>query len=157
MPHFGGRLADTLVGLGLVRPLEAFRLLAKQVSAKLIEVCGWSKGRWRWYDGRPSPTGQRPLHLDGFKIVGAGAAALDVAFVDDWAAAHASEIVAQDAATREDLDAFGLGEAPRRVHDMLDGRSTVGDLLGRVRSADARTNFLRLLYLLVQADLARLS
>jgi serine/threonine-protein kinase len=157
MPHFGGRLADTLVGLGLVRPLEAFRLLTKQVSAKLVDVCGWSKGRWRWYAGRPSPPQQRPLHLDGFKVVGAGAAALDLAFVDDWAAAHTSALVAQEPATPADLDAFGLGEAPRRVHGMLDGRSTVGDLLGRVRSADARTNFLRLLYLLVQTELARLS
>ncbi|HTJ43504.1 MAG TPA: serine/threonine-protein kinase [Kofleriaceae bacterium] len=157
MPHFGGRLADTLVGLGLVRPLEAFRLLAKQVSAKLVDVCGWSKGRWRWYAGRPSPPQNRPLHLDAFKCIGAGAAALDLAFVDDWAAAHASALVVQLPATPSDLDAFGLGEAPRRVHDMLDGRSTVGDLLSRVRSADARTNFLRLLYLLVQTDLARLS
>ena len=157
MPHFGGRLADTLVGLGLIRPLDAFRLLAKQVSAKLIDVCGWSRGRWRWYAGRPAPAQNRPLHLDGFKIVGAGAAALDVAFVDDWAAAHASALVRQEPAARADLDAFGLGEAPRRVHDMLDGRSTVGDLLARVRSADARTNFLRLLYLLVQSELARLS
>ena len=157
MPHFGGRLADTLVGLGLIRPLDAFRLLTKQVSAKLIDVCGWSKGRWRWFAGRESPPQNRPLHLDGLKIIGAGAASLDLAFVDDWAAAHASALVAQEPAGAADLDAFGLGEAPRRVHDMLDGRSTVGDLLARVRSADARTNFLRLLYLLVQTDLARLS
>jgi serine/threonine-protein kinase len=157
MPHFGGRLADTLVGLGLVRPLDAFRLLAKQVSAKLVDVCGWSKGRWRWYEGRPAPPQNRPLHLDAFKIIGAGAAALDLAFVDDWAAGHASALVVQQPATADDLDAFGLGLAPRRVHDMLDGRSTVGDLLARVRSADARTNFLRLLYLLVQTELARLS
>ena len=40
---------------------------------------------------------------------------------------------------------------------MLDGRSSVGDLLSRVRSPDARTNFLRLLYLLVQSEYARLS
>ncbi len=157
MPHFGGRLADTLVGLGLVRPLEAFRLLAKQVGAKLIDVCSWSKGRWRWFEGRQSPPQNRPLHLDGFKLVGAGAAALDVAFVDDWAAGHASALVAQEPAVAADLEAFGLGEAPRRVHGMLDGRSTVGDLLGRVRSPDARTNFLRLLYLLVQTGYARLS
>jgi eukaryotic-like serine/threonine-protein kinase len=157
MPHFGGRLADTLVGLGLIRPLEAFRLLAKQVSAKLMEVFSWSKGRWRWFAGRESPPQNRPLHLDGLKIVGAGAAALDVAFVDDWAAGNAAALLVQQPANAAELERFGLGEALVRVHGMLDGRSTVGDLLARVRSPDARTNFLRLLYLLVQTDLARLS
>jgi serine/threonine-protein kinase len=157
MPHFEGRLADTLVGLGLIRPLDAFRLLAKQVSAKLVDVCGWSKGRWRYYDGRAAPDAQRPLHLDAFRVIGAGAAALDVAFVDDWAAGHARALVVAEPVAAAERDAFGLGEALVRVHGMLDGRSTLGDLLGRVRSPDARTNFLRLVYLLVQTDLARFS
>lgn len=157
MPHFDGRLADTLVGLGLIRPLDAFRLLAKQVSAKLIDVCGWSKGRWRWYAGRPAPDAQRPLHLDAFRVIGAGAAALDVAFVDDWAAAHAATLVVAEPVAPAERDAFGLGEALVRVHGMLDGRSSLGDLLSRVRSPDARTNFLRLVYLLVQTDQARLT
>ena len=157
MPHFGGRLADTFVGLGLLRPLEAFRLLAKQVGAKLVDVCGWSKGRYRWFEGRESPSANRPLHLDAFKIIGAGAAALDVAFVDDWAAGVAASLAVRQPAAPGELEAFGLGEAPVRVHGMLDGRSSVGDLLGRVRSPDARTNFLRLLYLLVQTDFARVT
>ena len=157
MPHFGGRLDDTLVGLGLIRPLEAYRLLARQVSAKLVDVCGWSKGRWRYYDGRPGPPQQRPLHLDGRKIIGAGAAALDVAFVDDWAAAHGDALVVRGPATAAELHELGLGEALVRVHGMLDGRSSVAELLARVRSADARTNFLRLLYLLVETEFARLS
>jgi hypothetical protein len=157
MPHFGGQLADTLVGLGLVRPLDAFRLLARQVGAKLIEVCTWAKGRYRWYPDREAPPGIHPLHLDAYRLVGAGAAGLDVAFVDDWADGHAKALVVAEHATPAELDAFGLGAALQRVHAMLDGRSTVADQLARVRSPDARTNFLRLLYLLAETDLARLS
>jgi serine/threonine protein kinase len=44
MPHYGGRLGDTLVGLGLLKPLEVFRHLTRQVRTKLIDVCTWNKG-----------------------------------------------------------------------------------------------------------------
>jgi serine/threonine protein kinase len=159
MPEFQNRLADTLVGLGLLRPLEAFRLLARQVGAKLVDVCTWQKGRYRWYPGR-TPPNARPLHLDGYKILGAGAMALDLVFVEDWVTAHASSMVDQthdDPVARDRvLERFGLGEAPLRVHALLDGRTTLGDLVQRVRSPEARGNFVRVIHLLVQAELAAL-
>ncbi len=155
MPHFGGKLADTLVGLGLLKPLDAYRLLARQVSAKLIDVCTWPKGRYRWFPGRANPFQVRPLHLDAMRILGAGATSLDVALVDDWASTHAMASPRAVAAT--DLLAFGLGEALPRVHAMLEGRTSIADLTARVRSPDARTNFLRLLYLLVETDRATMS
>jgi hypothetical protein len=154
MPHFGGRLADTLVGLGLLKPLDAYRLLARQVSAKLIDVCTWPKGRYRWFPGRANPFQVRPLHLDAMRILGAGATSLDVALVDEWAATHATS--APRALPGGDLSVFGLGEALSRVHAMLEGRTSLSDLTARVRSPDARTNFLRLLYLLVETDAATL-
>ncbi len=150
MPHFNDKLADTLVGLGLVRPLDAYRLLASQVGAKLIDVCTWPKGRYRWFPGRANPFQVKPLHLDAYLILGKGALALEVAFVDEWAAAYATGRPTAQAAG--DLGGFGLGEAVVRVFGLCDGRSSVAELLARVRSPDARTNFLRLLYLLVETD-----
>jgi hypothetical protein len=44
-----------------------------------------------------------------------------------------------------------------RVHSLLDGRTRLGELAARVRSTEARLNLLRLAYLLVETDLARLS
>ena len=40
MPHYGGKLGDTLVGLGLLKPLEVFRHLTRQVRTKLIDRLG---------------------------------------------------------------------------------------------------------------------
>jgi hypothetical protein len=56
-----------------------------------------------------------------------------------------------------ELGQFGLGEALLRVYSLLDGRVRLGDLAARVRSRDARLNLLRLSFLLVQTELARLS
>jgi serine/threonine protein kinase len=157
MHHFGGRLADTLVGLDLLDPLEAYRLLAKQVAAKLMEAFSWQKGRYTWTPKATNPYKSRSLHLDAFRVIGAGAAQLAEPLVDEWMQANARAFVARESANEGELAQFGLGEALLRVYSLLDGRTRLGDLAGRVRSPEARLNLLRLTYLLVQTELAQLS
>jgi len=158
MHHFGGRLADTLVGLDILDPLEAYRLLAKQVAAKLMEAFSWLKGRYTWSPGHPNPWKARSLHLDAHRVIGAGAAQLAEALIDEWMTMHGKAfIVGEPSIIEGELQSFGLGEALLRVYSLLDGRTRLSDLAGRVRSPEARLNLLRLTYLLVQTDLARLS
>ncbi|HEX5060275.1 MAG TPA: DUF4388 domain-containing protein, partial [Kofleriaceae bacterium] len=157
MHHFGGRLADTLVGLDLLDPLEAYRLLAKQVAAKLMEAFSWQKGRYTWTPRQTNPYKARSLHLDAFRVIGAGAAQLGEPLVEEWLQAQQRAFVAREPAQESELAQFGLGEALMRVYSLLDGRTRLGDLAARVRSPEARINLLRLTYLLVQTDFARLS
>ncbi|MEJ7600864.1 MAG: serine/threonine-protein kinase [Kofleriaceae bacterium] len=158
MHHFGGRLADTLVGLDILDPLEAYRLLAKQVAAKLMATFSGLKGRSPWSPGHPNPWKARSLHLDAHRVIGAGAAQLVETMIDDWMQTHGKEFIVGEPSTVEgELQAFGLGEALLRVYSLLDGRTRLSELAGRVRSPEARLNLLRLTYLLVQTDLARLS
>ncbi|HEY1558013.1 MAG TPA: serine/threonine-protein kinase [Kofleriaceae bacterium] len=157
MHHFGGKLADTLVGLDLLDPLEAYRLLAKQVAAKLIETFSWQKGRSTWVPRQMHQHRARALHLDAMRVIGAGAAQLTESLVDEWLAHNGPAFVAREPVQDGELAQFGLGEALLRVYSLLDGRTRLGDLAGRVRSPEARLNLLRLTYLLVQTELARLS
>jgi serine/threonine-protein kinase len=157
MHHFGGRLADTLVGLDLLDPLEAYRLLAKQVAAKLMETFSWQKGRYTWTPRQQNPFKSRSLHLDAFRVIGAGAAQLAEPLVDEWLQANAKSFVVREHVQDADLAQFGLGEALLRVYSLLDGRTRLGELAARVRSPEARLNLLRLTYLLVETELARLS
>jgi serine/threonine-protein kinase len=157
MHHFGGRLADTLVGLDILDPLEAYRLLAKQVAAKLMEGFSWMKGRYTWTPRHPNPWKARSLHLDAFRVIGAGAAQLGEPLVDDWLASNTKAFIVGEPVQEGELSQFGLGEALLRVYSLLDGRTRLGELAGRVRSPEARLNLMRLTYLLVQTDLARLS
>src|SRR6185369_13278877 len=48
LPRFRGKLGDTLVGLNLLRPLEVFRYLTRQVREKMIDVFGWADGTFRF-------------------------------------------------------------------------------------------------------------
>jgi len=155
--HFGGRLADTLVGLDILDPLEAYRLLAKQVAAKLMEAFSWQKGRYTWTPRHPNPWKARSLHLDAFRVIGAGAAQLGEPLIEDWMAADVKAFVVREPIQDGELAQFGLGDALLKVYSLLDGRTRLGELAGKVRSPEARMNLLRLTYLLVQTDLARLS
>ena len=157
MHHFGGRLADTLVGLDLLDPLEAYRLLAKQVAAKLIETFSWQRGRYTWLPRAPNPYRSRALHLDPFRVIGAGAAQVGEPLVDEWLQANAKAFAIREPVQEGELAQFGLGEALLRVYSLLDGRIRLGDLAARVRSPEARLNLLRLTYLLVNTELARLT
>jgi serine/threonine-protein kinase len=157
MHHFGGRLADTLVGLDLLDPLEAYRLLARQVAGKLTEACSWQKGRYTWIPRMVNPYQARSLHLDAMRVIGAGAAQLGEPLVDEWLQVNAEAFVAREPVQDGELAQFGLGEALLRVYSLLDGRTRLGELAARVRSPEARLNLLRLAFLLVQTDFARLS
>jgi hypothetical protein len=157
MHHFGGRLADTLVGLDILDPLEAYRLLAKQVAAKLVETFSWQKGRYTWSARHPNPWKARSLHLDAYRVIGAGAAQLAETLVEDFLATNGRTFAVREPTHEEELAYFGLGDALLRVYSLLDGRTRLADLAGKVRSPEARMNLLRLTYLLVQTDHARLS
>ena len=155
--HFGGRLADTLVGLDILEPLEAYRLLAKQVAAKLMDAFSWPKGRYTWTPRHPNPWRARSLHLDAYRVIGAGAAQLGEPLIEDWLSANLTRFVVREPIQDDELAQFGLGDALLRVYSLLDGRTRLGELANKVRSPEARMNLLRLTYLLVQTDLARLS
>jgi serine/threonine protein kinase len=155
--HFGGRLADTLVGLDILDPLEAYRLLAKQVAAKLMEAFSWQKGRYTWTPRHPNPWKARSLHLDAFRVIGAGAAQLGEPLIEDWLSLNLKAFIVREPIQDGELAQFGLGDALLKVYSLLDGRTRLGELAGKVRSPEARMNLLRLTYLLVQTDLARLS
>ncbi|MEM9492140.1 MAG: serine/threonine-protein kinase, partial [Myxococcota bacterium] len=153
LDHFSGRLSDTLVGLGLLEPLEVFRLLGLQSADKLVDVCTWRQGRYRWYQGRKNPWPSRRLHLNTYEIIGSGASLLAVEEVVAWAksVAHHRPHRTVD---NPNLEAFGLGETVHKAYDMLDGVASVTELAGRIPILEARLQFLRTLYLLSECDLA---
>ena len=157
MHHFGGRLADTLVGLDILEPLEAYRMFAEHVAAKLTETFSWQKGRYTWAPRHPNPWKARSAPLDAYRVIGAGAAQLADPMIEDWLVANGKQLIVGEPTQENELLAFGLGEALLRVHSLLDGRTRLSELAAKVRSPEARLNLLRLTYLLVETELARLS
>jgi hypothetical protein len=154
MPHYGGKLGDTLVGLGLLKPLEVFRHLTRQVRTKIIDVCTWNKGGFAWYAGRENPREAFPLDFNAFEILGAGAMALADEVVDTWVAKHSGVRLRASRTRRvgpERFEVKGLAE----MFESLDGRISVGDLVERHREREDQLRSARMLCLLEACDLAR--
>jgi serine/threonine-protein kinase len=154
MPHYGGKLGDTLVGLGLLKPLEVFRHLTRQVRSKIIDVCTWNKGGFGWYSGRENPREAFPLDFNAFEILGAGAMALAEDHIESWIAKHGA-LKLRAARTRrvgpERFEVKGLVELCER----LDGRRSIADLVEEHPERTDRIKLGRMLCLLEACDLAR--
>ncbi len=72
LPKYEGRLGDTLIGLGLVDPVEVFRAIQNQGRARVADTFRWSKGRVTFYRGvKPSRVDFR-LDLDIPELMLAG-------------------------------------------------------------------------------------
>jgi eukaryotic-like serine/threonine-protein kinase len=154
MPHYGGKLGDTLVGLGLLKPLEVFRHLTRQVRTKIIDVCTWNKGAFGWYAGRENPREAFPLDFNAFEILGAGAMAMSDELVESWIARNAGLRLRASRTRRVGPERF---EVKRLVElcDTLDGKRSVADLVEASTDRTERLNTGRMLNLLESCDLAR--
>lgn len=154
MPHYGGKLGDTLVGLGLLKPLEVFRHLTRQVRSKIIDVCTWNKGGFGWYAGRENPREAFPLDFNAFEILGAGAMALSDDHIESWIAKHGSMRLRASRTRRVGPERFEV-KGLVQVCDLLDGKRTVGDLVELQADRNERLKVGRMLCLLEACDLAR--
>jgi hypothetical protein len=154
MPHYGGKLGDTLVGLGLLKPLEVFRHLTRQVRTKIIDVCSWNKGTFGWYAGRENPREAFPLDFNAFEILGAGAMAMPDEHIESWIAKYGRVRLRASRTRRvgpERFEVAGLLE----LCELLDGRRSVGELVELAPDRAERLRTGRMLCLLESCDLAR--
>ena len=154
MPHYGGKLGDTLVGLGLLKPLEVFRHLTRQVRTKIIDVCTWNKGGFAWYARPREPARGVPARLQRVR---------DPRRRRDGALRRGHRRVGREARRRcrlrasrtrrvgpERFEVKGLVE----LFETLDGKKTVERLV-ETPDRDDRLRIGRMLCLLEACDLAR--
>jgi serine/threonine-protein kinase len=73
LERFGGRLGDTLVGLGIVDAVHVFRAIRDQGRDRVAALCGWPRGRVAFYRGTGPGHVEFPLDLDLASPMMAGA------------------------------------------------------------------------------------
>ena len=156
LPQFSGKLGDTLVGLGLMRPLDVFRQLSQQVRDRVIDVFRWSRGSFAFFRGVRNEQDSFPLALDAFEILGAGVLTVPYAELEDRFAKLLAARPKRSDRRRIDPDAFRLGPTPREVLALLEGERTLRSWMVQFTAPDELVTFLRSLYLLVEADLAEM-
>jgi serine/threonine protein kinase len=156
LPHYNGKLGDTLVALGMLRSLDVFRLLSEQVRDRVIDVFAWTEGTFAFYRGVTNQQDNFPLGLDTFEILGAGVLSLSAALLEQRFEPQLDFRAVPTGRSRLQPEAFKIGPTPREVLEMLDGQQTVRGWLDQFGDPEERLTFLRSLYLLVETDLAEL-
>ncbi len=155
LPHSSSKLGDTLVALGVMRPLDVFRLLSQQVRERVMEIFGWVQGHFSFFRGARNPQEAFPLGLDTFEILGAGVLTLPYEFLERRFMPILDQRPRAAFPPRITLEAFRLGPTPREVWGMLDGSRTLREWMSRFTSPGELHTFLRTLYLLVETGLAQ--
>ncbi|PIE18520.1 MAG: hypothetical protein CSA65_04340 [Proteobacteria bacterium] len=153
LPHFDGKLGDTLVALKLLRPVQVLRHLTHQVRQKLLEVFGWDRGRYFFYRGQRTACGSAPLGLDAFELIGTGVSMLDVALVEARLAEYHAHHLEPVVPAPMPPEIFRLGRLPRQTYEKHDGQRRLEQLIALYDPGDARDSFLRMTYLLVETGL----
>jgi serine/threonine protein kinase len=154
MPHYGGKLGDTLVGLGLLKPLEVFRHLTRQVRTKLIDVCSWTKGNFAWYTGRENPREAFPLDLNTYEVLGAGAMNLAAEAIEVWLEEHRTVKLRQNRQRRIGPERFEL-KGLVELYERLDGKVSIGQLVEAGVDKNERLKLARMLYLVDACELGK--
>jgi len=156
LPHYNGKLGDTLVALGLLRPLDVFRLLSEQVRDRVIDVFGWTEGTFAYYRGITNRQENFPLGLDTFEILGASVVNLPYELLTQRFDPVLDYRPRATGRGRVQPEAFRIGPTPREVLTLLDGERTLRDWMNQFGDREELLTFLRSLYLLVETDLAEL-
>lgn len=143
MPHFGGQLGQALVGLGLIKPVDAVHLLAQQVADKLLKSCCWESGTFTWIEELTNPHAAVTLHLSSCQIVLHAVHQLAPEHLLAWAVDHAERCPTWDA---QAADAFAFGPQLAAYLETLDGTTSIGDLVTSV--AEGRATLAASLYAL---------
>ena len=73
LSSYGGRLGDTLIGIGMVNAVDVFRAIRDQGRDRVATLCGWSEGLVTFYRGTAPQLVQFPLDLDLASPMMAGA------------------------------------------------------------------------------------
>ena len=157
LPHYNGKLGDTMVALGLLRPLDVFRLLSQQVRDRVIDVFAWTEGTFAFYRGVTNRQENFPLGLDTFEILGAGVVNLPLRAARAAVRRRWSTIGRSRPAARAFVPSR-FASARRRVRSCTcstaSARCAPGSASTPIR--DELLTFLRSLYLLVETDLVEM-
>ncbi|MDQ3336307.1 MAG: protein kinase [Myxococcota bacterium] len=152
MSYYGGKIGDTLVGLGLVDRMEVFRQLTRHARTKVVDICTWNAGRYAWYAGKEDPRESFPLEAEAFSMLGEAALALRADVIDPWLAKHRDARLVAVKTQRIAPDVFVVPSA-NEVFAWIDGARTLG---GIVDTHADRARTARILYLFLACDLVRL-
>jgi serine/threonine protein kinase len=155
LDRFQGRMGQALVSLGLIDPVDAVRLLAAQVAAKLITACDWHDGTYEFRENEQNPWPALTLELSTFAIVGKSLSSLPVDRLVAWIARWADR--AADLRT-DRLRPFDLDAASTdKLLPLAGGHHTLRQVIDALPTPQERLHITAIAYVLWRCGVLRLA
>jgi serine/threonine-protein kinase len=136
MHRFGGRLGDTLVGLGVLRPIELSRAVVSQVRERYLEMFGWKTGYWAFSRGVRVEEETFAFANDPHELLRDAVLNTDPAILEAALAGVREKVLYPEPNPPVPLRAYGVPEAWIRLLD-VHGDMTFGRIIAR-ESAEGR-------------------
>jgi serine/threonine protein kinase len=155
LPHFEGKLGQALVHLKLFKPVQILRHLTQQAREKMMDAFGWDEGTYAFLRETEYSQESAPLGLNAFELISAGITELPLATLKRRMRPHLDRRLRAVSQPAVPPEIFRMGNQPREVFDVLDGKLTVAELLDRFDDVLVEDAFNRVLYLLIETGLAR--
>jgi serine/threonine-protein kinase len=155
LDRFNGRMGQALVSLNLIEPVDAVRLLAAQVAAKLITGCAWQEGSYELRAGERNPWPALSLELSTFAIVGKALSSLPIDRMVAWITREGRREVeiSVDKLRAFELDATSM----LRLQTLANKGRTLRDLIDSVPTPPERLHITAIAYVLWRCGALRLA
>jgi len=137
LPRYGGRLGDALVGLGVLRPVELFRAISAQVTARYLEAFRWSRGECLYVRDARSHEETFPLGQDPHELLRDAVVAMHIDAVQFALAPLGERVLVRAPVPPAPLAMYRVSPAWQRVLGAVRGDVTLPGLVGRESSSGA--------------------
>jgi eukaryotic-like serine/threonine-protein kinase len=158
MHGYSGRLGDTLIGLGILKPHELFEHLQNQVREKILEVFAWTSGSYKFFDGQTYQGEVMPLQVGNYALIVEGVRKyVPIEMLKNRFGANLLRKVERLENVYLSLDKLALSAREQRVVDSIDGKKTVRDflVLGGTDHHEFEQAVYKILYILEELEMIR--
>ena len=154
LPRWSGRLGDALVGLGVLRPIELFRAIQKQMQDRYLELFHWRKGEVAFVRGARSHEETFPLGFDPFELVLRGVrTAYGAEELEVILSPLEEDFIEPVVPLPVRIEAFRFADAEEHVIKSIRGRTSIADIVKASRRFATREETHRALFCALSCDL----
>jgi eukaryotic-like serine/threonine-protein kinase len=149
-PRFGGRLGESLVGLGILKPIEVFRALLAQMRSRVTDLLRWREGDMLFMRGQRSHEETLPQPVCAFELITRGVIdAYGEGELDEMFLPLLDEVPRPGARAAPTPLLLRTSDPVTRAMLLADGKPTIDDLLRELPASAsiARHDVLRAVFL----------
>jgi serine/threonine-protein kinase len=134
LDRYDGRLADALVGLGVIRPLALVSAIERQVRERYLEAFRWRAGTWTFVEGLRAGEEAVALGRGPLELLFDATVSLDATLAEAAISPLRERVVTRVISPPAPLASFGLPAPWTQAIQSVDGRTSLAGLLMRAHT-----------------------